>query len=219
MFNGSDDATALLAMPGFRAGARIDEGGEWWIAVETTTDAAWLRHVRHAGGRPRPSAGQGPGPADGGPAGGAGVGQADLALPRRRLPGGGVDRRRRRDRPALVADRAGPRRDVPPGRPEGALGRRRRPGLRRRLAHGHGGGDRSRPASSRPPVTASGPGLRTPSGSGAAPTAPSRTSSPPSAPGSRTGTTTPSPFVWHKTADEILDGLAKYCQRISDSGH
>jgi transposase len=29
----------------------------------------------------------------------------------------------------------------------------------------------------------------------------------------------PKPFVWHKTADEIRDTLADYCQRISDSGH
>ena len=29
----------------------------------------------------------------------------------------------------------------------------------------------------------------------------------------------PTPFVWHKTADEILDSLAAYCQRINDSGH
>jgi len=29
----------------------------------------------------------------------------------------------------------------------------------------------------------------------------------------------PRPFVWHKTADEILDSLAAYCSRISDSGH
>ena len=29
----------------------------------------------------------------------------------------------------------------------------------------------------------------------------------------------PEPFVWHKTADEILDSLANYCNRISDSGH
>ena len=29
----------------------------------------------------------------------------------------------------------------------------------------------------------------------------------------------PKPFVWHKTADEILDNLANYCQRISDSRH
>ena len=29
----------------------------------------------------------------------------------------------------------------------------------------------------------------------------------------------PKPFVWHKTADEILDNLANYCQRIADSGH
>ncbi len=29
----------------------------------------------------------------------------------------------------------------------------------------------------------------------------------------------PKPFVWHKSADEILDTLARYCERISDSGH
>jgi transposase len=29
----------------------------------------------------------------------------------------------------------------------------------------------------------------------------------------------PTPFVWTKTADEILDTLAAYCQRINDSGH
>jgi transposase len=29
----------------------------------------------------------------------------------------------------------------------------------------------------------------------------------------------PKPFIWHKTADEILDNLANYCQRINDSGH
>ena len=29
----------------------------------------------------------------------------------------------------------------------------------------------------------------------------------------------PKPFVWHKTADEILDSLATYCQRINDSDH
>jgi transposase len=29
----------------------------------------------------------------------------------------------------------------------------------------------------------------------------------------------PKPFVWHKTADEILENLANYCERISDSGH
>jgi hypothetical protein len=26
-------------------------------------------------------------------------------------------------------------------------------------------------------------------------------------------------FVWHKTADQILDSIAAYCQRINDSGH
>ena len=29
----------------------------------------------------------------------------------------------------------------------------------------------------------------------------------------------PRPFVWHKTADQILDSLAAYLQRIPDSGH
>jgi hypothetical protein len=29
----------------------------------------------------------------------------------------------------------------------------------------------------------------------------------------------PKPFVWTKTADEILDTLAAYRQRINDSGH
>jgi hypothetical protein len=29
----------------------------------------------------------------------------------------------------------------------------------------------------------------------------------------------PNPFIWHKTADEILDSLATYCQRITGSGH
>jgi transposase len=29
----------------------------------------------------------------------------------------------------------------------------------------------------------------------------------------------PRPFVWHKTADEILENLAAYCARISDAGH
>jgi transposase len=29
----------------------------------------------------------------------------------------------------------------------------------------------------------------------------------------------PKPFVWTKTADEILENLARYCQRISGSGH
>ena len=29
----------------------------------------------------------------------------------------------------------------------------------------------------------------------------------------------PKPFVWTKSADEILETLAAYCQRIIDSGH
>jgi hypothetical protein len=29
----------------------------------------------------------------------------------------------------------------------------------------------------------------------------------------------PKPFVWSKTADEILASVARFCRRISDSGH
>jgi len=29
----------------------------------------------------------------------------------------------------------------------------------------------------------------------------------------------PSPFVWTKSADDILDAVARYCKRINDSGH
>jgi hypothetical protein len=29
----------------------------------------------------------------------------------------------------------------------------------------------------------------------------------------------PTPFVWTKTADEILAKVAKFCQRISNPGH
>jgi hypothetical protein len=29
----------------------------------------------------------------------------------------------------------------------------------------------------------------------------------------------PKPFVWTKSADEILENLAVYCSRITDSGH
>jgi transposase len=29
----------------------------------------------------------------------------------------------------------------------------------------------------------------------------------------------PKPFVWRKTAEEILDSLTRYCQRISGAGH
>jgi transposase len=31
--------------------------------------------------------------------------------------------------------------------------------------------------------------------------------------------TNPKPFIWTKTADDILDTLAAYCLRINDSGH
>jgi hypothetical protein len=29
----------------------------------------------------------------------------------------------------------------------------------------------------------------------------------------------PKPFVWTKSADQILDSIARYCRRIKDSGH
>ena len=29
----------------------------------------------------------------------------------------------------------------------------------------------------------------------------------------------PKPFIWHKTADQILDSVARFCRRINDSGH
>jgi transposase len=35
----------------------------------------------------------------------------------------------------------------------------------------------------------------------------------------RTWNDEPRPYVWHKTADEIFDSLAFYCQRISESQH
>jgi transposase len=31
--------------------------------------------------------------------------------------------------------------------------------------------------------------------------------------------TDPKPFVWHKTADQILDSVAAFCKRTNDSGH
>jgi hypothetical protein len=29
----------------------------------------------------------------------------------------------------------------------------------------------------------------------------------------------PKPFIWTKSADDILDSIARYCRRINDSGH
>jgi hypothetical protein len=29
----------------------------------------------------------------------------------------------------------------------------------------------------------------------------------------------PRPFVWTKTADQILDSIARYCERINESRH
>lgn len=33
------------------------------------------------------------------------------------------------------------------------------------------------------------------------------------------GITIPEPFVWAKTADQILESVARFCKRTSDSGH
>jgi transposase len=33
------------------------------------------------------------------------------------------------------------------------------------------------------------------------------------------GNADPKPFIWTKTADEILDSIARFCQRTSNSGH
>ncbi|GAA3339928.1 IS630-like element ISMsm2 family transposase [Amorphoplanes nipponensis] len=35
----------------------------------------------------------------------------------------------------------------------------------------------------------------------------------------KTWNANPRPYVWTKTADQILDSIAKYCTRINDSGH
>ncbi|MEV6714771.1 IS630 family transposase, partial [Lentzea sp. NPDC051208] len=29
----------------------------------------------------------------------------------------------------------------------------------------------------------------------------------------------PRPYIWTKTADQILDSIARYCTRINNSGH
>ncbi len=39
MMQGSESATALVDMPGFVVGARLEVDGEWWLHVETTADA------------------------------------------------------------------------------------------------------------------------------------------------------------------------------------
>jgi DNA-binding MurR/RpiR family transcriptional regulator len=35
----------------------------------------------------------------------------------------------------------------------------------------------------------------------------------------RTWNDNPRPYVWTKTADQILESIARYCTRINDSGH
>ena len=73
--------------------------------------------MRDPGGGSRPTLGGGAGSAGGGAAGAVGVGQAHLALSRRRLRGADVVGGLRRDRAAGGADRAGPRRDLSAGWP------------------------------------------------------------------------------------------------------
>jgi transposase len=38
VMQGSESATALVDMPGFVVGARLEVDGEWWLYVETTVD-------------------------------------------------------------------------------------------------------------------------------------------------------------------------------------
>ena len=109
----SDGATVLLGMPEFVVGAQLAVGRELWLMVETTSRRGGLRGVWHAGGGPWPPAAEGAGSADGRSAGGAGVGQAPVALPGSGLRGGHVVRGGRRHRAAGGADRAGPSRDLP----------------------------------------------------------------------------------------------------------
>ena len=47
----------------------------------------------------------------------------------------------------------------------------------------------------------------------------SANSTPTSATGSTTWNDNPRPYVWTKTADQILDSIARYCTRINDSRH
>jgi hypothetical protein len=77
----SEGATTLLGMPEFVVGAQIEVSGEWWLAVETTAvvmgcEVCGTRAVGHGSRR-----GEGSRPADGGSPGGAGVGEAAVALP------------------------------------------------------------------------------------------------------------------------------------------
>ena len=50
-------------------------------------------------------------------------------------------------------------------------------------------------------------------------TVPSPPSTTTSAPGWKTWNDDPRPYVWTKTADQILDSIRRYCDRINDSGH
>ena len=75
----SEDATALLGMDGFVAGARVDVGGEWWLAVETTAEVVGCE-LRDAGRGTWTAGGPGAGSARRRSRRGAGVAQAPVAL-------------------------------------------------------------------------------------------------------------------------------------------
>ena len=120
-----------------------------------------------------------------------------------------------------------------PGRDrQGGAGRSRGPRRPRQLLHPQDPGHQAMAAPSPavpPPLHAHQLVLAEPGGAlvrradpQAAPTvSPPQRPSPRSGPRAWTATwnENPRPFVWRKTADEILESLAGYCKRISDSGH
>ena len=134
----SDPAAVLVGMPEFVVRAAVEDDGEVWMLVETPASGGGLRRLRPPGGVQGPAADQGARPRGRGTAGGAGVGQAPVALPRSRLRRRHLDRAGQLHRPPGGADRAGPRRGLPPHRRGGTLGGRGGPGLRYRLGHGVG---------------------------------------------------------------------------------
>ena len=88
----SDGATVLLGMPEFVVGAQLAVGRELWLMVETTADVVGCEGVWQPSGGPRSPRAEGAGSADGRSAGGAGVGQAAVALPGAGVSGGHVVR-------------------------------------------------------------------------------------------------------------------------------
>ena len=115
-FKGSGGVTALIGMPGFEVGAALEVAGEWWLAVQTTAGIVGCagcgsRAVGHGrrrvrvrdlavSGRPVVVV----------------LGQADLALPRRRLCGQDMDRDLAGGRGGRAAHGARRGRDLPPRR-------------------------------------------------------------------------------------------------------